>query len=581
MNDGATDHLDRTPPADPAESKLAPLAQADIDLFFKLATYCASSYHWTLETFEADVAKKGMAFPRRFERQAGPFGWRLLSLATLPINLVVLLFSFSAAVVAFVVCVPIAFKFLKTASPLFGFFVWPVEWLIDNVVSIPLLFIWDIFRIIWDSFWAVVWYVLATDFAELAVPLRRLPGPLLGGLRWIASGIESTFVLADNVVRWTPVVLETWIQDHLPAWLFFSFLSIRYVAGGAAVGGFVLAVILLLYPKYASARAYGFVDPKSRSAFVVFCGSTFWDNLTINANVWRCLFGLHHFGFRRAWIHICPKIKLWLGEIGAEIDTVVTTGHSLGGALAQIAALDLTGSVQIRRAVSFGSSRIGGRKLRLTYNASPVYPCTFHLTHNEDVFPRLPPALFFKHVGRRFMLSPDGVLKETTPGPLYRRYREMVNRETEIATSASFEYNGRDPALSKQPDSTSGGWRLRQTTPEQQAEYHASRERRAGIASRNREVAKTTIRSIFSKQMSVLKKMGLSLVVIFGYLDSTYPYQVLHKIPYWVFSSSLYVYGLLWYYGRVFEKGMARDHMAGRYRDTLEKRATPVQPVAP
>src|SRR5664279_3853796 len=96
-----------------------------------------------------------------------------------------------------------------------------------------------------------------------------------------------------------------------------------------------------------------------------------------------------------------------------------------------MAALDLSKDLCVRRGVSFGSSRIGGRRMRREYNATPLYGGTIHLTHDDDAIPRLPPALLFKQVGRRFALSRDGTLSETTPGPpsfrsAYRRGTRQI-----------------------------------------------------------------------------------------------------------------------------------------------------------
>ena len=508
----------------------------------------------------------------------------------------------AVAVTAFAVCLPFVLKFLGFyLAELYG--ILPFDWLLDRIILLSgvvrdaalylLSPIGDFLRDLLSSMAGrirelmapelrLVWMLVA-PIVDLVSDLVSALGRLLPECLWrlfdLAAWLARSLVWLTGLVLFgTPAVIEAWVRDHSPGWFFAFFLAIRFAAGFAVVAGFCVAGFLAFYPKFASARAYGYVDPRNRSAVIIFCGSVGWDNITINAHVWQRFFPPHHFGFRRAWTHIRPRVIEWLTKPGAGFDHVVLSGHSLGGAVAQIAALDLSKDFCVRRVVSFGSSRIGGRRLRREYNATPLYGRTFHLTHDDDAIPRLPPALLFKHVGRRFALSRDGTLNETTPGPLFQKYRDLWNRKTGDDTSVEFETNNRDPRFLLEPDPEPGfsSWRLRQTTPEQQAAYAARSDHRAGIPRRNFDLAWNAIRAIFSKDMPRARKFRMSFRVLLGFARHTYPNEMwLHLIAFTVFDTGVYVAGLGLYYVRMFWKGMAVDHGAALYREALAPSKAP------
>lgn len=123
---------------------------------------------------------------------------------------------------------------------------------------------------------------------------------------------------------------------------------------------------------------------------------------------------LVHWGFYHQYRSILPDIKEYL-RVHSDIEHIVTTGHSLGGALATLAVVDLyDGKVGHGRkfsCVSFGSPRVGNKSFankfrRITGNRS------LRFVNNDDPIPLLPSSLRFHHV--------HGVVEiETDSGPGY------------------------------------------------------------------------------------------------------------------------------------------------------------------
>jgi predicted lipase len=81
--------------------------------------------------------------------------------------------------------------------------------------------------------------------------------------------------------------------------------------------------------------------------------------------------------------------------------TVFVTGHSLGGALATLAALDLRISLGLPdvRVVSFGSPRVGNDIFSKWFEEE-IGP-HWRFTHNRDIVPSVPPGYMgFHHVAQ-------------------------------------------------------------------------------------------------------------------------------------------------------------------------------------
>jgi pimeloyl-ACP methyl ester carboxylesterase len=227
------------------------------------------------------------------------------------------------------------------------------------------------------------------------------------------------------------VPLLPWLTSIV---FYYSAIVMAGFAIVAAFIGLVVAGCTAVLPALASARAFGCVAENSSTVTLVFCGSNDLDNLTINALVWPWYGPLRHAGFLRAWRHIRGDVEDWLRTALPEGGEIVLTGHSLGGALAQIAAYELPDqcdnrNYDIRHVVSFGSSRIGGMKMRKRYENCSTKPelhsRTRHITHATDAVPRLPPPLFYKHVGEGFTLSSAGDLYPGGAAPLYEEFLEI------------------------------------------------------------------------------------------------------------------------------------------------------------
>ncbi|KAL6903678.1 hypothetical protein ACP4OV_004491 [Aristida adscensionis] len=83
---------------------------------------------------------------------------------------------------------------------------------------------------------------------------------------------------------------------------------------------------------------------------------------------------------------------------------VYVTGHSLGGALATLLALELSSSQMAKNGVifvtmyNFGSPRVGNRRFAEVYNAPPKVKDSWRIVNHRDIIPTVPRLMGYCHV---------------------------------------------------------------------------------------------------------------------------------------------------------------------------------------
>lgn len=102
--------------------------------------------------------------------------------------------------------------------------------------------------------------------------------------------------------------------------------------------------------------------------------------------------GIVHSGFAGALDKIWTDVEIYLDSIHASGDLVYICGHSLGGALATVAAAR---SKYLCQVYTYGQPRVGNKKY-----AKNVKSNIYRHVHGADLVPALPlPILFYRHMG--------------------------------------------------------------------------------------------------------------------------------------------------------------------------------------
>jgi len=144
-------------------------------------------------------------------------------------------------------------------------------------------------------------------------------------------------------------------------------------------------------------------------------------------------YGRVHTGFLKAY-------KVVESQIMEEVLTtpdhhVLITGHSLGGAIATIAAAEISDKGhgdKINGIYTFGQPRTGNSKFKKFIN-SVFYQRHIRFVYDDDIVTRIPPI--FKHCGQLYHFDKHGILKPIEPLKLPNLDMDMVEDESEEVTS--------------------------------------------------------------------------------------------------------------------------------------------------
>jgi len=160
-----------------------------------------------------------------------------------------------------------------------------------------------------------------------------------------------------------------------------------------------------------------FIATSNNTVLVCFRGTQGTSDWIANLNLSESAteFGMVHSGFLQGFLDIRGKLQAALDSAIADGHQIVLTGHSLGGALATIAASEWRNQYPIRTVYTFGQPAVGDRAFRNSMES--IKPHFFRIVNDDDIVSRIPPL--YKHVGTRFKLPPNRKLTsvgtESTP----------------------------------------------------------------------------------------------------------------------------------------------------------------------
>ncbi|MGA9490635.1 MAG: lipase family protein [Mycobacterium sp.] len=156
-------------------------------------------------------------------------------------------------------------------------------------------------------------------------------------------------------------------------------------------------------------------NPTSRTAFMSFRGTSDIDEWVANIDAvpddYRPIsgFGQVHAGFQDVYQLVRANIAANLATATTGCDQILITGHSLGGALAVLAAPDVARNMPPNtiepRLVTFAGPRVGLSDFAASFNAA-IESC-FRVVNFLDLVPYLPPTPYV-HVGAEITVDSGG-----------------------------------------------------------------------------------------------------------------------------------------------------------------------------
>ncbi|KAF5021977.1 hypothetical protein F66182_5968 [Fusarium sp. NRRL 66182] len=117
-----------------------------------------------------------------------------------------------------------------------------------------------------------------------------------------------------------------------------------------------------------------------------------------------------HSGFQNAWTEISQRASAAVASARKANPSfkVIATGHSLGGAVATLAAAALRAAGTPVDIYTFGAPRLGNAQLSAFISNQPGGE--YRLTHGKDPVPRLPPLVFgYRHTSPEYWLAANKV----------------------------------------------------------------------------------------------------------------------------------------------------------------------------
>jgi triacylglycerol lipase len=133
-------------------------------------------------------------------------------------------------------------------------------------------------------------------------------------------------------------------------------------------------------------------DEECKTVVISFRGTESFSEATISSTSNKSKFHgiLSHDGYVKAYGVIKDSLLAVLNNCVSSDTVIYFTGHSLGGSLAQVAALDLKEIYSIGGIYTFGQPKV--------FKSDPHISNNWYIVHKNDPVPELNPA--FKHFGR-------------------------------------------------------------------------------------------------------------------------------------------------------------------------------------
>jgi len=194
-----------------------------------------------------------------------------------------------------------------------------------------------------------------------------------------------------------------------------------------------------------------YVANNDKFAIVAFRGSEIWKkrekidlnamfadlktNIDIRLTDWE-KGGKVHRGFKEALDQVWPDLLPYIENLHHKGCKIWMTGHSLGAALATLAASRF-GNVQ--GVYTFGSPRVGDEVFRERLKIR-----IYRIVNNDDIVPRVPPSGAYVHVGELKFIDSHGIIQNAMNGnePLIKESRDETYGQGDSGQPKKKLFNG-------------------------------------------------------------------------------------------------------------------------------------------
>ena len=116
--------------------------------------------------------------------------------------------------------------------------------------------------------------------------------------------------------------------------------------------------------------------------------------------------GKVHRGFKAALDEVWEELEKYISNLNNIKRKIWMTGHSLGAALATLAADRYR---NVKGLYTYGSPRVGDKDFKKNFRMN-----TCRFVNNNDIVTKVPPAGMYRHVGELRHIDGDGVIRDKT-----------------------------------------------------------------------------------------------------------------------------------------------------------------------
>lgn len=164
-------------------------------------------------------------------------------------------------------------------------------------------------------------------------------------------------------------------------------------------------------------------------------------------------FGQVHYGFLECYKSVRAAVKDAARQAAGSGAKLWITGHSLGGALATLAAADVYKTCKVAGVYTFGQPRLGNTAFQ-NYIANNLGSRFYRFVNDDDIVPQLPPG--FNHVGQLVHFDGDGQPRNADsaseaeavePPPLTEAEFKALQRQIQAIESTAEALSMSDTAL--------------------------------------------------------------------------------------------------------------------------------------
>lgn len=255
---------------------------------------------------------------------------------------------------------------------------------------------------------------------------RWTPLPVEPSLPTAAEGSFGTPIAGIDQSRFSAASLESESFSWKAALSLALASDLAYSPPGVVVNTALNVWNLKTCDFLAAGETQCFIGSTAEVLLVAFRGTESLGDWLGNLNAFgtRKSYGRVHRGFWGGF----QMVRELLEEAFSQLDAkpVVITGHSLGGALATIAAAEWDGVRDISAVYTFGQPRVGQENFG-DFVASNFGQRFHRFVNDDDIVPRVPPG--YDHVGRLFHFDANGDVGNAT---------ESAQTEPPALTDAQF-----------------------------------------------------------------------------------------------------------------------------------------------